>query len=80
MGMSFDKNELIVAVIQSITMMEGLGMDPLDTIEIVEDLEAEFGSGVVRQAIYRLERKKKRDRSEPTGGESDPLWDRELDG
>jgi hypothetical protein len=80
MGMSFDRDELIAAVIQRITVMEGLGMDPLDTIEILVDLETEFGTGVVQQAIYLLEKKKKRSRSQPTGGESDPLWDRELDG
>ena len=80
MGMTFDRDELVAAVMQRITVMEGLGMDPLDTFEIVVDLEVEFGSGVVQQAIYLLERKRKRSRSKPTGGESDPLWDRELDG
>ena len=60
--------------------MQGLWRDPIDTIEIVVDLEAEFGTGVVQQAIYLLERKRKRSTSQPTCGESDPLWDRDLDG
>ncbi len=86
MGMSFDRNELVADVLRRITGMQKLGVDPLDTtqfddtIEFVAGLEEEFGTGVVQRALYLLEKKKKRDRSQPTGGEHDPLWDRELDG
>jgi hypothetical protein len=80
MGMTFDRDELIAAVIQRITVMQRVGMDPLDNIKFVVDLEAEFGTGVVQRALHLLERKQKRLRSQPSGGESDPLWDRELDG
>jgi hypothetical protein len=80
MGMSFDRYELISDVMRMITGMQELGVDPLDTVEFVVGLEEQFGTGVVQQAISLLERKKKRGRSRPMGGEPDPLWDRELDG
>jgi hypothetical protein len=79
MGMSFDRNELIADVMKRITYMQKDGLDPFDAI-FVEGLEKEFGTGVVQQAIYLLEKKKKLGRSQSMGGEHDPLWDRELDG
>lgn len=80
MGLSFHRDELIADVMRRITGMQKLGADPLDTIEFIVELEEEFGPGVVEQAISLLEEKKKRGRSQPMGGEPDPLWDRELDG
>jgi hypothetical protein len=79
MGMIFDRNELIAEVMTRITGMERDGLDPLGTIEFVVGLEEEFGTGVVQRAIFLLE-KKRRGRSQPMGGEPDPMWDRELDG
>jgi hypothetical protein len=79
MGMSFDRNELIDDVMKRITGMQKDGLDPLDTIFVV-GLEEEFGTGVVQRAISLLEKKKNRGRSQPMGGEPDPMWDRELDG
>jgi acyl carrier protein len=80
MGISFNREELIAEVVRRITLMQKLGLDPLDTIEFVTELQEEFGIRVVHQAISLLEMQKKCDRSRPKGGEPDPMWDRELDG
>jgi hypothetical protein len=80
MGMSFDRNELISEVMNILTRTQTPGFGPFEPIEFVVGLEEKYGTGVVQQAISLLEKKRKRGRSQPMGGEPDPLWDRELDG
>jgi hypothetical protein len=80
MGMSFSRKELVDAAVGKMTVLRGLGMDPLDDVELVEALRAEFGAGVVAEAVRRLERRRNADPPRPTPGGPHPLWDRDLDG
>jgi hypothetical protein len=49
-------------------------------VECVVDLEGEFGPAVVAEALRRRARKRDADRPRADPGETDPLWDRDLDG
>jgi hypothetical protein len=59
------------------------GGDSLDMVELIVELEDEFGEDTVRRAHLFIEASAAR-RSKPATGSSpggdDPLWDRDLDG
>ncbi len=57
--------------------------DSLDTIELLMELEEEFGEETVQWATRYIEALSARNagRSTPSGPDApDPLWDRDLDG
>jgi acyl carrier protein len=55
-----------------IRQIEQLDTDSLDTVELILELEDEFGGKIVNLAISKIKVHKI--------GQSHPLWDRDLDG
>ncbi len=81
MGMTFDREELVDDVVRRLSSIQELGLaDSLDTVELVMDLEEEFGKEPVKRALRILEARGVVLGSSQPYEESDPMWDRELDG
>lgn len=80
MAMTFDRRELIDDVIRRLTLMRDLDADSLDTLELMVNLEEEFGTEPVKWAFRFLEARGVGPGTRRLFGKSDPMWDRDLDG
>jgi hypothetical protein len=74
------ERKLVDEVIDRITFAQGCDFDSLDTVELVMDLEEEFGAEPVKWAFRFLEARGIVLGSRQPFGEKDPMWDRDLDG
>lgn len=79
---TFDEIALdpLVDVIRRIVQSRESDPDSLDSVEIVLELQQEFGIGIVNQAVRILANRPKPNASPPSSGEIHPLWDRDQDG
>jgi len=71
--------KLIDEAICWIEQIQGCDADALDSVEMVLELQEQFGIEVVDQAIRILNNRPMRKPCRPLSGDVDPLWDRELD-
>jgi hypothetical protein len=61
-------------------LMQPRNADSLDTLEMIIELEDEYGAEAVRWAAFFLEAREIAAGSRPPAGGGDPMWDRDLDG
>ncbi len=83
MGMIFDRNELINDVLRRLSIAQKIEVDTLDFAKWVVELQQEFGSSVVAQALQIFNKRggiNRVNRVRPPSYEAEPLWDRDLDG
>ena len=60
--------------------LASLGADSLDRVELECELAEEFGRDVAEHAIAAVAKEKRAGASGPSPRDSEPLWDRDLDG
>jgi hypothetical protein len=74
------ERKLVQEVIDRINFIQMSEVDSLDTEELIMDLEEEFGPETVKWALRFLEALKVAQGARGPFRESDPMWDRDLDG
>jgi hypothetical protein len=80
-AMIFDRKELIDDVIRRLSIIQELDLaDSPDNVKWIMGLEEEFGKEPVKRALRILEARGVVLESSRPYEESDPMWDRDLDG
>ena len=73
------EQELVEKVLQRIRVIYRLGPDSLDSLEMIMDLEAEFGVEPVKSAFRFLLAREAAQGARPGSAERDSMWDPDLD-